>query len=258
MEQKETKKNHAPGSGRKKLRPEYDAGEILREQMDAAAKLYEEGDSLKAIADELFLNPIKVRKLLITAGVYESEIAEQVADTFGRYRETQEYGEAMRSTMAELGLSRSSVTSYLPYEKGVYFPGTAAAEHISVNAERQRRHRIVKRLRSQPTEENLWEVVLMYRNIRFRTYSGLAFAYDLRRGRNGEYTRELWIDRREKSKSLSWSSILMAMRNIREIGSVVERPKDLGDIRGVSYIYGMFYRFGLIDVPELVKEKMKK
>jgi hypothetical protein len=26
----------------------------------------------------------------------------------------------------------------------------------------------------------------------------------------------------------------------------------------VSYIYGMFYRFGLIDVPEKVKEKMAK
>ena len=37
---------------------------------------------------------------------------------------------------------------------------------------------------------------------------------------------------------------------------VVERPKALGDIRGVTYIYGMFYRFGLIDVPDEVKEKM--
>jgi len=30
---------------------------------------------------------------------------------------------------------------------------------------------------------------------------------------------------------------------------LVERPKALGDIRGVAYIYGMFYRFGLIKVP---------
>nr|WP_295255809.1 hypothetical protein [uncultured Blautia sp.] len=39
---------------------------------------------------------------------------------------------------------------------------------------------------------------------------------------------------------------------------VVERPKALGDIRGVTYIYGIFYRFGLIDVPDEVKEMMKK
>ena len=34
----------------------------------------------------------------------------------------------------------------------------------------------------------------------------------------------------------------------------MERPKALGDIRGVTYIYGMFYRFGLIDVPDKVKK----
>ena len=39
---------------------------------------------------------------------------------------------------------------------------------------------------------------------------------------------------------------------------MVDRPKALGDIRGVTYIYGMFYRFGLIDVPDEVKEKMRK
>ena len=38
---------------------------------------------------------------------------------------------------------------------------------------------------------------------------------------------------------------------------LVKRPKALGDIRGVTYIFGMFYRFGLIDVPDEVKEKMK-
>lgn len=41
----------------------------------------------------------------------------------------------------------------------------------------------------------------------------------------------------------------------QKVGEVVERPKALSDIRGVTYIYGMFYRFGLIDVPKEVKEK---
>ena len=34
--------------------------------------------------------------------------------------------------------------------------------------------------------------------------------------------------------------------------------KALGDIRGVTYIYGMFYRFGLIDMPDKVNGKMKR
>ena len=93
--------------------------------------------------------------------------------------------------------------------------------------------------------------------VKFKTYSGLPFTYEIKKGRNGEYTKELWIDRREKSKSLEWSSVLLALQNIKKVGEVVDRPKALGDIRGVTYIYGMFYRFGLINVPDEVKEKMK-
>ena len=84
----------------------------------------------------------------------------------------------------------------------------------------------------------------------------LLSAYEIRKGRSGEYTKELWIDRRENSKSLAWSSVLLALRNMKRVGAVVDRPKAMGDIRGVTYIYGMFYRFGLIDVPDDVKEKM--
>ncbi|MDO5809422.1 MAG: hypothetical protein Q4P26_13660 [Lachnospiraceae bacterium] len=258
MGEKRTYKVKKPGGGRKKLKPEYDAGKNLREQMDAAVALYEEDCSLQSIADALALNPIKVRKLLITAGVYESEVAEKVQDTFEEYRETQNYKEAILSTAATLELSKASVTSYLPYKKGVYYPSTADKEKISVGAERQRRYRAMKRWRTDPTEENFWGVVLAYVGIKFKTYSGLPFSYEIKKGRNGQYTKELWIDRREKSKSLAWSSVLLALNNIKKAGEVVERPKALGDIRGVTYIYGMFYRFGLIDVPDEVKEKMKK
>ena len=94
--------------------------------------------------------------------------------------------------------------------------------------------------------------------IQQQTYAGVPFTYEVRRGRNGEYTKELWIDRRENSKSLAWSSVLLAFNSISEVGCVVNRLKALGDIWGVTYIYGMFYQFGLIDVPDEVKEKMKR
>lgn len=248
MGEKRTYKPRKPGGGRKKLKPEYDAGKNLKELMESAVALYNSEMSLQAIGDELGLNPIKVRKLLITAGVYESQVAEKVQDTFEEYRETQNYKEAILSTAAPLELSKASVTSYLPYKKGVYFSNTEK-EKISVGAERQRRYRAMKRWRTDPTEENFWGVVVAYAGVKFKTYSGLPFTYEVRKGRNGEYTKELWIDRREKSKSLAWSSVLLALRNIKKVGEVVDRPKALGDIRGVTYIYGMFYRFGLIDVP---------
>ena len=258
MGKKRAYKPRKPGGGRKKLKPEYDAGKNLKEQMDAAVALYEEDCSLQSIADALALNPIKVRKLLITAGVYESEVAEKVKNTFEEYRETQDYKTSILSTANTLKLSKASVTSYLPYKKGVYFPSTAEKEKISVGAERQRRYRAMKRWRADQTEENFWGVVVAYAGVKFKTYSGLPFSYEIKKGRSGEYTKELWIDRRENSKSLAWSSVLLALGNIKKVGEVVERPKALGDIRGVTYIYGMFYRFGLINVPDEAKEKMKK
>ena len=189
--------------------------------------------------------------------MYESDVAEKVKNTFEEYRETQDYKTSILSTAKALNLSKASVTSYLPYQKGVYFPSTAEKEKISVGAERQRRYRAMKRWRADPTEENFWGVVLAYAGVKFKTYPGLPFSYEIKKGRNGEYTKELWIDRRENSKSLAWSSVLLALWNMKKVGAVVDRPKALGDIRGVTYIYGMFYRFGLIDVPDKVKEKMR-
>lgn len=40
-------------------------------------------------------------------------------------------------------------------------------------------------------------------------------------------------------------------------GTLIKKPKALGDIRGVSYIYPILYEFGIIDVPGQVAVLMK-
>ena len=282
-------KKRKPGGGRKKSKPDYNPSAVLQNQMDAAVVLYSTADhpSLQDIADELDLNPIKVRKLLITAGVYKSDAADQVQKVFGTHRKAGlSHTEAIAATMQELNLSKASVTSYLPYEKGVYFPAETDSSNISVGAERirrmRKRNKVLETLLNEQSEEALWTAVIAFQGYKFRTYSGLVFSYSLKKGRGrgntesgvaneqdeackqaeaykqgGVYTKELFIDRRENSKSLAWSSVLLAFHNIPSIGSVVDRPKALGDIRGVTYIYAMFYRFGLIDAPEKAKEKME-
>ena len=281
VDNKKTKRK--PGGGRKKSKPDYNPSAILQNQMDAAVALYSTADhpSLQTIANELDLNPIKVRKLLITAGVYKSEAADQVQSVFNKHRVSGlSHTEALAATMKELNLSKASVTSYLPYEKGVYFPAKTDSSNISVGAERIRRMRkrekIIERVKTEQSEEALWAAVIEFQGYKFRTYSGLVFSYSLKKGRcrgnaesgvvneqdeackqGGVYTKELFIDRRENSKSLAWSSVLLAFHNIPSIGSVVDRPKALGDIRGVTYVCAMCYRFGLIDVPQRVKEKME-
>ena len=253
-----------PGGGRKPSKPDYNPSAILQNQIDAAVALYSTDDhlSLQTIADELDLNPIKVRKLLITAGVYKSDAADQVQSVFNKHRDSGlSHTEAIATTMRELNLSKASVTSYLPYEKGVYFPAETDRNNLSVGAERirrmRKRNKIIERVRTEQTEEALWAAVIEFQGYKFRTYTGLVFSYSLKKGRGDTYTKELFIDRRENSKSLAWSSVLLAFHNIPSIGSVVDRPKALGDIRGVTYIYAMFYRFGLIDAPQKAKEKME-
>lgn len=121
----------------------------------------------------------------------------------------------------------------------------------------------VKKLQNTMTEEALWECVIQFQQYLFQTASGLPFHYEIKRGRRGKLNRELLIDRREGSKSLTWSSFRAAfaclMEDQPEDGSrkYVIRPKGLGDVRGVSYIYPMFHRFGIIEVPEKYELQMK-
>lgn len=140
------------------MKPDYDAAAILQEQIQAAVVLYEEDNSLQIIADTLSLNPIKVRKLLITAGVYESEIADAVNSAFEE-KQGMPYKEVLEAVAAELNLSKASVTSYLPYKKGVYFRENCEREQISVVAEGLRRMRqrkkAVEALQSGHDEQHL-------------------------------------------------------------------------------------------------------
>lgn len=140
-------------------------------------------------------------------------------------------------------------------------------QELSPDEERCRTYKIrqekvrqekVRLLREMPSEENLWQAIIAFQDYPFKTATGLPFRYKLKVGKNGEYNRELLIDRREKSKSLAWSSVVLAFENSKRISEEVKKPKALGDIRGVSYIYPMLWRFGLIRVPEAIEKNMGK
>ena len=75
------------------------------EQMINSSKIHElitySANVLLSILSPVNMRAIKVRKLLITAGVYESEVSEKVQDTFEEYRETQDYQEKNRKFMED-------------------------------------------------------------------------------------------------------------------------------------------------------------
>ena len=135
-------------------------------------------------------------------------------------------------------------------------------QELSLDVDRCRIYKIrqeqVRLLQEMPSEENLWQAVIVFQDYPFKTATGLPFRYKLKVGKNGEYNRELLIDRREKSKSLAWSSVVLAFENSKRVSEEVKKPKALGDIRGVSYIYPILWRFGLIKVPEAIEKNMGK
>ena len=72
---------------------------------------------------------MKTRKILITAGVYHTEISEQI-------NAMREQGMRIPEIMNATGLSKSSVHSYLPYTKMIY-----NVDELSLYAERCRMYR---------------------------------------------------------------------------------------------------------------------
>ena len=61
-----------------------------------------------------------------------------------------------------------------------------------------------------------------------------------------------------RSNITDLSSVVLAFENSKRVSEEVKKPKALGDIRGVSYIYPILWRFGLIRVPEAIEKKMGK
>lgn len=227
MEKQTTKCGRPP-------KKQYDASKVLQELMDTVDEVYLKKHEIKATATELDLAPLKARKLLITSGILHYEETEEILVY-------QKKGLSLEQIQEYMGIGRASINGYLPYTKVPY------KNELSQNAERLKTYRerkeAVMALNQALTENNLWECIVLFQNYPFFTLTGLPFSYIIKIGKNKDYKKELLIDRREKSKSLSWSSILMAFRKAKEMyGDEIA----LGDIRGVSYIVPVFKRLGII------------
>ena len=107
-----------------------------------------------------------------------------------------------------------------------------------------------------------------------KTAQALPFSYTVKRNKTGAYSGELLISRKEGSKTLTRSSVLLAFHIILDAwyssdSNASERefevqmpplykgPKAIGQIFGISYLYSIFWKLGLIQVPAKVAEKMR-
>lgn len=224
---------------RLKKKPNYNPDTIMQELINEVSQLYLESGtkaSIRQIADEFEMTPLKIRKLLITAGVFTSDICEQV-------QALSRSGESVPEIQRITGLSRASVHSYLPYSKIVY-----NAEKISQNAERIRVYRRRKAaVHSFPRKmkkcgnaelllEELWIILKLFENYPFQDVKGFRFTYQVRE-------TELYIV--QKKTSIERDSVLQAVKRVAELNYKVNEPKLLETMEA-NYLYPLFQKIGLI------------
>lgn len=112
-----------------KKKPNYKPEEIQKEYLEHSVAVYRASSSIRAAARELEISPMKLRKILITEGIYDNAMSREIWTMYKGGMSVEEIAEAE-------GMTVSNVYSYLPYEKIVY-----KMDQKSVSAERQQRYR---------------------------------------------------------------------------------------------------------------------
>ena len=95
----------------------------------AVIRLYKQGLKPKVISDRLHLSAPKVKRILITSGLYSTPRTEEIAAM-------RRQGMTVEQIAEELGITVAAVQAHLPYIKGHYM-----AEYPTINALRIRRSR---------------------------------------------------------------------------------------------------------------------
>lgn len=84
--------------------------------------------------------------------------------------------------------------------------------------------------------ETVWEKMVQLQGETLTTVKGLEFRYRI-------VGNEIFVDR--KKKSITRSSVNMALEKIEELDGKVSGPKKL-QVFGASYLYPIFLKLGLI------------
>ncbi len=233
---------------RPRKQPNYNSDKLSQELIAAVSERYMnplpgEADSsgrmpLKDLAEEFCMTPMKVRKLLIMSGAYETETSVMV-------NELHQAGKSITEIQKIMGLGRSSVHGYLPYSKIIY-----NMDEQSLLAKRLRKYRKRKaayeNLRMglmdksmSDLKEEVWQVLLAFEDYPFMTERGLRFRYNIK-------GNEIFFSRKEKS--VTKSTVDLALENaiaLQREGKIISGPKQL-QCFGASYLYPVFIRIGVI------------
>lgn len=235
--------------GRPPKKPEYNAEKIMQDLMDTLAEAYtvqviQSDGSIRKLAEEFAMSPLKVRKLLITSGVFSTDISEQVRKLYAE-------GKTIPMIQEITGLSRASVHSYLPYTKMVY-----KADELSTNAERIRVYRERKEgqkdfdtalslwragsVSKETVKEKLWRLIGLYQGYPFYTENKQKFSYFIK-------NHKIFINHNDED--ITKASVNMALDRALDkalvLHSTFTESVQLKNFDS-DYIYALFFKFGVL------------
>lgn len=224
------------------------------------------------LAEEFGISRIKVRKILITTGELRYPLTDQIEKLLAA-------GMKIDTVAERLKISKSTANSLIPYQKGVYKLSevSAAAERTALYRERKASIATLNSAINDGSMDEqsvaLWKAIIAFEGYPFTTSGrgsrpGIKFTYEVSRsaGSSGRhykgvqvegYGNELWIttlpdkvttatDKVRKKKSISRSTVDLALKNALEQGGCVSGPKKLNVPGAGSYLYSLFLRFVVI------------
>ncbi len=238
---------------RKHLKPYLNLEIIQNELLNDIVSEYEASNSINKTARTLSMSNMKVRKALITAGVYSNETSEEIKNYLKK-------GKSIEEIAGILGITISAVYGYIPYKTTAYY-----LKDRSVNADRVARYRdrvkAIKELESLAVENiewsnALWRCIVLYQGQKFKTSGrgldhkgAVGFTYTLKvSDKTGETTDEILFSAREKGKIITRSTVDRAFEStirIQNEEGFVSEPKKLGTF-GASYLYAIIKKWGII------------
>ena len=105
--------------------------DTFERKMEQVVNAYLNGDSVLHAAREAGVSTVKARKILITAGLWESETSIKIGNLLRQGMGTEQIAE-------ELSVSVKNVQAYMPYGKGIYQEGQRSFEAIRADKYRRR------------------------------------------------------------------------------------------------------------------------
>lgn len=238
-------------SGSKKA-PPYNPENISQSLIDSVAKAYQRpgergaAPSLNALAKQFDMTVLKIRKLLITAGVYHTELSDRVQLLASQ-------GKCIADIQKELQLGRASVHSYLPYVKTVYKMPEQSPESLRVRRFRQRKQCVDDLRRSMVDSMagqqacmsrqlpwlQFWKTVEAYEDYPLRTDQGEKFTYTVIQTGMRIHPQNIFIPK--ASVEYNWCQFLQQNMETLQSGT------DVHEISGAGFLYPLFRLMGIFD-----------